>query len=125
LYSLTALDGSMAISALARKVFFQFYRFCGRMLCLLAICSKVTVEKEWLAKKLKSLGLSNRKQLVELKLSSPHMPSSLLSVNQQCQLLSFCNNSSTNFVLNAEVYLVRFLLIFFTPIFLFSLTCSK
>jgi hypothetical protein len=26
---------------------------------------------------------------------------------------------------NAEVYLVRFLLIFFTPIFLFSLTCSK
>jgi hypothetical protein len=30
-----------------------------------------------------------------------------------------------NFVLNAEVYLVRFLLIFFTPIFLFSLTCSK
>jgi hypothetical protein len=26
LYSLTALDGSMAISALARKVFFQFCR---------------------------------------------------------------------------------------------------
>jgi hypothetical protein len=46
-----------------------------------------SVEKEWLAKKLKSLGLSNRKQLVELKLSSPHMPSSLLSVNQQCRLL--------------------------------------
>jgi hypothetical protein len=31
----------MAISALARKVFFQFYRFCGRMLCLLAICTRV------------------------------------------------------------------------------------
>ena len=54
---------------------------------LTALVGKVTVEKEWLAKKLKSLGLSNRKQLVELKLSSPHMPSSLLSVNQQCQLL--------------------------------------
>jgi hypothetical protein len=44
--------------------FFQFCRFCGRMLCLLAICTRV---------------------------------------------LLFCNNSSTNFVLNAEVYLVRFL----------------
>jgi hypothetical protein len=51
------MDGSMAISALARKVFFQFCRFCGRMLCLLAICTRV---------------------------------------------LLFCNNSSTNFVLNAE-----------------------
>ncbi|VVH60549.1 hypothetical protein BAZOLSSOX_1577 [uncultured Gammaproteobacteria bacterium] len=30
---------------------------------------------------------------------------------------SLCSNSSTNLVLNAEVYLVRFLLIFFTPIF--------
>jgi cadmium resistance protein CadD (predicted permease) len=28
------------------------------------------------------------------------------------RVLSFCNNSSTNFVLNVEVYLVRFLLIF-------------
>ena len=54
---------------------------------LTALVGKVTVEKEWLANKLKSLGLSNRKQLVELKLSSPHMPSSLLSVNQQCRLL--------------------------------------
>ena len=54
---------------------------------LTALVGKVTVEKEWLAKKLKSLGLSNRKQLVEFKLSSPHMPCSLLSVNQQCQLL--------------------------------------
>jgi hypothetical protein len=33
LYSLTALDGSMAISALARKVFFQFCRFCGMTGC--------------------------------------------------------------------------------------------
>ncbi|SHN93848.1 hypothetical protein BCLUESOX_1083 [bacterium endosymbiont of Bathymodiolus sp. 5 South] len=66
------MDGSMAISALARKVFFQFCRFCGRMLCLLAICTKV---------------------------------------------LLFCNNSSTNFVLNAEVYLVRFLLIFLLRFF--------
>jgi hypothetical protein len=30
LYSLTALDGSIAISTLARKVFFQFCRFCGK-----------------------------------------------------------------------------------------------
>jgi hypothetical protein len=52
---------------------------------LTTLVGKVTVEKEWLAKKLKSLGLSNRKPLVELKLSSPHMPCSLLSVNQQCQ----------------------------------------
>ncbi|SHN93939.1 hypothetical protein BCLUESOX_1269 [bacterium endosymbiont of Bathymodiolus sp. 5 South] len=29
------------------------------------------------------------------------------------RVLLFCNNSSTNFVLNVEVYLVRFLLIFF------------
>jgi putative transposase len=48
---------------------------------LTALVGKVTVEKEWLAKKLKSLGLSNCKPLVELKLSSPHVPSSLLSVN--------------------------------------------
>ena len=54
---------------------------------LTALVGKVTVEKKWLAKKLKSLGLSNCKQLVELKLSSLHMPCSLLSVNQQCQLL--------------------------------------
>jgi len=57
-YSLTALDGSIAISALARKVFFQLTRFCGRMLCLLAISARVS---------------------------------------------AFCNNSSTSFVLNAEV----------------------
>jgi putative transposase len=47
---------------------------------------KVTVEKKWLVKKLKSLGLSNRKQLVDLKPSLLHTSSSL-SVNHQCQLL--------------------------------------
>jgi putative transposase len=31
------------------------------------LVGKVTVEKKWLVKKLKSLGLSNRKQLVDLK----------------------------------------------------------
>ncbi len=50
------------------------------------LVGKVTVEKEWLVKKLKSLGLSNRKQLVDLKPSSLHTSSSL-SVNHQCQLL--------------------------------------
>jgi hypothetical protein len=44
---------------------------------LTALVGKVTVEKKWLAKKLKSLGLSNCKQLVELKLSSLHMPNLL------------------------------------------------
>ncbi len=53
---------------------------------LIKLVGKVTVEKEWLAKKLKSLGLSNRKQLVDLKPSSLHASSSLL-VNHQCQLL--------------------------------------
>ncbi|SEH69280.1 hypothetical protein BAZSYMB_GORF53_GLIMMER3 [Bathymodiolus azoricus thioautotrophic gill symbiont] len=47
---------------------------------------KVTVEKEYLAKKLISLGSSSCKQLVDLKPSSLHTPHSL-SVNQQCQLL--------------------------------------
>ncbi|VVM19303.1 hypothetical protein BSPWISOXPB_6389 [uncultured Gammaproteobacteria bacterium] len=37
----------------------------SKMNALTALVGKVTVEKEWLAKKLKSLGLSNRKQLVE------------------------------------------------------------
>jgi putative transposase len=50
------------------------------------LVGKVTVEKEWLVKKLKSLGLSNRKQLVDLKPSLLHTSSSL-SVNHQCQLL--------------------------------------
>jgi putative transposase len=50
------------------------------------LVGKVTVEKKWLVKKLKSLGLSNRKQLVDLKPSLLHTSSSL-SVNHQCQLL--------------------------------------
>jgi len=59
---------------------------------LTALVGKVTVEKEWLAlcsvpprgaKKLKSLGSSELKQLVDLKPS----PASI-SINHQCQLLS-------------------------------------
>jgi putative transposase len=50
------------------------------------LVGKVTVEKEGLVKKLKSLGLSNRKQLVDLKPYLLHTSSSL-SVNHQCQLL--------------------------------------
>jgi putative transposase len=53
---------------------------------LTALVGKVTVEKEWLAKKLKSLGLSNRKQLVNLKPSSALVTRSL-SISHQCQLL--------------------------------------
>ncbi len=53
---------------------------------LTTLVGKVTVEKEWLAKKLKSLGSSNRKQLVDLKPSLLHASYSL-SVNHQCQLL--------------------------------------
>ena len=46
---------------------------------------KVTVEKEWLAKKLKSLGSSKLKQLVDLKPTTSK--SSSISINHQCQLL--------------------------------------
>ncbi len=53
---------------------------------LTTLVGKVTVEKEYLAKKLISLGSSSCKQLVDLKPSSLHTPHSL-SVNQQCQLL--------------------------------------
>ena len=42
---------------------------------------KSVVEKEWLAKKLKSLGLSEKKSLVEPKLKD-------ISVTRQCELLS-------------------------------------
>jgi putative transposase len=45
---------------------------------LTKLVGKVTVEKEWLAKKLKSLGLSNRKKLVDL---NPSLSS--LLVNHQ------------------------------------------
>ena len=41
---------------------------------LTALVGKVTVEKEWLAKKLKSLGSSKIKQLVELKPSKTSIP---------------------------------------------------
>jgi len=49
---------------------------------LTALVGKVTVEKEWLAKKLKSLGSSELKQLIDLKPTSAS-----LSINHQCQLL--------------------------------------
>jgi putative transposase len=63
----------------------------SKMSSLTALVGKVTVEKEWLAlcsvpprgvKKLKSLGSSELKQLVDLKPS----PASI-SINHQCQLL--------------------------------------
>ncbi len=53
---------------------------------LTKIVGKMTVEKEWLEKKLKSLGLSDKKQLIEPKLEN-------LSVSQQCDLLNL--NRST------------------------------
>jgi putative transposase len=59
---------------------------------------KVIVEKEWFAKKLKSLGLSKRRQLVNLKPSS-----SSLSANHQCQLLSI-NRSSLYYTPSLKVY---------------------
>ena len=46
----------------------------------------MTVEKEWLEKKLKSLGLSDKKKLINPKLEK-------LSVSQQCELLNL--NRST------------------------------
>ena len=52
---------------------------------LTALVGKVTVEKEWLAKKLKSLGSSKLKQLVDLKPATSK--SSSISINHQCQLL--------------------------------------
>jgi putative transposase len=52
---------------------------------LTALVGKVTVEKEWLAKKLKSLGSSELKQLVDLKPTI--YKSSSISINHQCQLL--------------------------------------
>jgi len=53
---------------------------------LTKIVGKMTVEKEWLEKKLKSLGLSDKKQLIEPKLEN-------ITVSQQCNLLSL-NRSS-------------------------------
>ena len=54
---------------------------------LTALVGKVTVEKEWLAKKLKSLGSSKLKQLIDLKPATVHSLPSSLSINHQCQLL--------------------------------------
>ena len=61
---------------------------------LTKIVGKMTVEKEWLEKKLKSLGLSDKKQLIEPKLTN-------VSLSQQCTLLglnrsSFYYKSSEN-----------------------------
>lgn len=53
---------------------------------LTKIVGKMTVEKEWLEKKLKSLGLSDKKKLINPKLEN-------LSVSQQCELLNL--NRST------------------------------
>ena len=53
---------------------------------LTKIVGKMTVEKEWLEKKLKSLGSSERKQLIEPKLNT-------LALTQQCALLGL-NRSS-------------------------------
>ncbi len=53
---------------------------------LTKIVGKMTVEKEWLEKKLKSLGLSDKKLLIEPKLES-------ISLSQQCALLGM-NRSS-------------------------------
>jgi len=65
---------------------------------LTTLVGKVTVEKEWLAlcsvpprgvKKLKSLGSSELKQIIDLKPTSlrTSTPKSTLSINHQCQLL--------------------------------------
>ena len=53
---------------------------------LTKIVGKMTVEKEWLEKKLKSLGLSDRKSMVEPKLKT-------LSLSQQCALLGVKRSS--------------------------------
>jgi len=56
---------------------------------LTTLVGKVTVEKEWLAKKLKSLGSSELKQIIDFKPTSlrTSTPKSTLSINHQCQLL--------------------------------------
>ena len=53
---------------------------------LTKIVGKITVEKEWLAKKLKSLGLSEKKKLVEPKPET-------LSLSHQCGLLGVSRSS--------------------------------
>lgn len=53
---------------------------------LTKIVGKMTVEKEWLEKKLKSLGLSDKKQLIEPKQET-------LSISQQCALLNLSRST--------------------------------
>lgn len=53
---------------------------------LTKIVGKMTVEKEWLEKKLKSLGLSDKKQLIEPKQEN-------LSISQQCALLNLSRST--------------------------------
>jgi len=60
---------------------------------LTKIVGKMTVEKEWLEKKLKSLDLSDKKQLIEPKLDT-------LSLTQQCTLLGL--NRSSVYYKNSE-----------------------
>ena len=63
---------------------------------LTALVGKVTVEKEWLAKKLKSLDSSNLKQLIDFKPSNRSKTSApSLSVNHQCQLLGITSHELT------------------------------
>ena len=57
------------------------------------IVGKMTVEKEWLEKKLKSLGLSDKKELIEPKLDT-------ISLTQQCTLLGL--NRSSLYYKNRE-----------------------
>jgi transposase-like protein len=62
---------------------------------LTALVGKVTVEKEWLAKKLKSLGSSKLKQLVDLRPSSAS-----ISINHQCQLLGINRGTSHELIMS-------------------------
>lgn len=48
---------------------------------LTQIVGKMTVEKEWLVKKLRSLGLSDKRQMIEPRLKT-------LSLRHQCRLLN-------------------------------------
>jgi transposase InsO family protein len=52
LYSLTALDGSIAISALARKIFFTYIKIAGGMVYMTAII-------DWHSKAVLSYKISN------------------------------------------------------------------
>ncbi len=53
---------------------------------LTKIVGKMTVEKEWLEKKLKNLGLSDKKEMIELELKT-------VSVSKQCQLVVLSSSS--------------------------------